>query len=149
MDQQSWISLATGLVAGLGIGSVVTALIQHTLKRREAAHQSQREALEARYKVIILLMYAAYDFKSNETAMRINRPNVKNREQVLEDLRAEWVNALLFASSETLEALRLFISDPTVNHLTDCAISMRRDLGRDPLLLKDVGLPPSGSVRAR
>ena len=139
---QSWISLATGLAAGLGIGSVVTALIQHSLKRREAAHLSQREALEARYKVIILLMYAAHDFKGNETAMRIHRPDLKTREDVLGDLRAEWVNMMLFASKSTLEALRRFISEPTVGHLTECAVSMRQDLGRSSLLLEDVDLPP-------
>ena len=44
----SWITLATGLVAGLGIGSVITAQIQHALKLKETAHQSQRQALEAR-----------------------------------------------------------------------------------------------------
>ena len=37
----SWITLATGLVAGLGIGSVITAQIQHALKLKETAHQSQ------------------------------------------------------------------------------------------------------------
>jgi hypothetical protein len=75
----SWITLATGLVAGLGIGSVITAQIQHALKLKEAAHQSRREALEARYKVVILLMYAAIDFAGNETAMRIHRPDLKSQ----------------------------------------------------------------------
>jgi len=88
MDQ-SWITLATGLVAGLGIGSVVTALIQYGLKIKEVAHQSQRQDLEARYKVIILLMYAAHDFVSNETTMRIHRPDLKCREDVLAELHAE------------------------------------------------------------
>ena len=94
----SWITLATGLVAGLGIGSVITAQIQHALKLKEAAHQSQREALESRYKVVILLMYAAIDFAGNETAIRIHRPDLKNQSDVLDDLRAEWtVNNELFS----------------------------------------------------
>ena len=147
MDQ-SWITLATGLVAGLGIGSVITAQIQHGLRLKEAAHQSQRKDLEARYRVIILLMYAAYDFAGNETSMRIHRPDLKTRDDVLADLRAEWVNMLLFASKVTLDSLRLFISEPTPNNLARCAISMRVDLGRDPLDLSKLDISLDSSIAA-
>jgi len=136
----SWITLATGLAAGLGIGSVITAQIQHALKLKEAAHQSQREALEARYKVVILLMYAAIDFAGNETAMRIHRPDLKNQSDVLDDLRAEWTNMLLFASKNTLDLLRIFILEPTSNNLAKCAVSMRVDLGRQPVDLETLDL---------
>ena len=136
----SWITLATGLVAGLGIGSAITAQIQHALKLREAAHQSQREALEARYKVVILLMYAAIDFAGNETAMRIHRPDLKSQTDVLNDLRAEWTNMLLFASKRTLDQLRIFILDPTAHNLAQCAVSMRVDLGRQPVDLETLDL---------
>jgi len=138
---QLWITLISGVVGGLGIGSVVTALIRHSLKRREAAHQSQREALEARYRVIILLMYAAYDFKSNETAFRIHRPDLKSRNEVLEELHAEWFFATLFASDRTLSALTRFMNDPTFKHLADCAVSMRQDLGRGSLPLRELDVP--------
>jgi hypothetical protein len=133
METQSWITLATGLLAGLGIGSVVTAFIQYSLKVKEAAHQSQRKDLEARYKVIILLMYAAYDFTSNETTMRIHRPDLKSRDDVLSELHAEWINMLLFASKSTLDLLRQFITDPSSRNLINCALAMRKDLGRDTL----------------
>ncbi len=133
MDQQSWITLATGLVAGLGIGSVVTALIQHNLKIKEVTYQSQRLDLEARYKVIILLMYAAYDFTSNETTMRITRPDLKSRDDVLAELNAERINMLLFSSKSTLGLLNQFIANPSGENLAKCAISMRRDLGRGSL----------------
>jgi hypothetical protein len=136
----SWITLATGLIAGLGMGSVITAQIQHALKLKEAAHQSQRQALEARYKVVILLMYAAIDFAGNETAMRIHRPDLKNQSDVLDDLRAEWTNMLLFASKNTLDLLRVFILEPTGNNLAKCAISMRVDLGRQPVDLETLDL---------
>src|SRR5258706_10261622 len=136
----SWITLATGLVAGLGIGSVITAQLQHALRIKEAAHQSQRHDLEARYRVIILLMYAAYDFAGNETAMRIHRPDLKSQADVLEDLRAEWTNMLLFASKITLHSLRVFISEPTAKNLAKCAISMRVDLGRDCVDLETLNI---------
>ncbi|MDX6499100.1 MAG: hypothetical protein QOG23_2360 [Blastocatellia bacterium] len=136
----SWITLATGLIAGLGMGSVITAQIQHALRIKEAAHESRRRDLEARYKVIILLMYAAYDFTGNETAMRIHRPDLKTQTDVLNDLRAEWTNMLLFASKTTLDSLRIFMADPTAENLAKCAVSMRVDLGRDSVDLETLNL---------
>jgi hypothetical protein len=136
----SWVTLGTGLLAGIGLGSVITAQVQHWLRIKEATHESQRRDLEARYKVIILLMYAASDFAGNETAMRIHRPDLKNQTDVLHDLRAEWTNMLLFASKSTLDRLRAFIDEPTASNLANCALSMRTDLGRDSLDLEALKL---------
>jgi hypothetical protein len=140
MDQLSWITLGTGLVAGLGVGSVLTALIQHNLKQKEVIIQSQRQDLEKRYKVLILLMYAAYDFSKNETILRIHRPDLKNQTAVVEELEAEWVNMFLFASKSTLDALRRFTLAPTASNLATCAGFMRIDLGRGRLDTTELGL---------
>lgn len=145
MAQQSWLTL----LAGLGIGSVITTLAQYLLKRSEVAHQSKREALEARYKVIILLLYAAYDYSSNETVMRVKRPDLKSQKDVIEELHAEWINALLFSSGRTLSALTKFMNDPSFKNLADCANSMRQDLGRGSLPLKELDVPirPKSLIR--
>jgi len=130
-------SLITGLVAGLGIGTVATAIAQHFLERRKVALESQRKDLEARYRVVILLMYAVLDFKGNEAAFRINRPDLKTRESVLDDLRAEWVNMILFASSATLGSLQAFIERPSHHTLVSAAQAMRSDLGRGDIEVKE------------
>ena len=131
MNTTNWITLATGLIAGLGIGAIVTAMIQHSLKIKEISYQSLRQDLEKRYRVVILLMYAAFDFELNKAALRINRPDLKNQKSVLEELEAEWINMLLFASKETLDKLHSFINNPNKENLHKTAISMRKDLGRD------------------
>jgi hypothetical protein len=109
----------------LGIGSVSTAWIQYLIKRRETAYQSHRKDLEARYRVVILLVYAAFDFEGNKTALRINRPDLTNQKSVLDELTAEWYNMMLFASQETLRFLRTF----NKNNLRSTASAMRKDLG--------------------
>ena len=129
-------SLITGLVSGLGIGAVITALVQHSLKDREAARESQRKDLEARYRVVILLMYAAVDFEKNRAHFRINRPDLTSRELVVEELQAEWYNMTLFASSATLKALRSFIAKPTTEALFVAAQAMRADLGRGSVIVE-------------
>jgi len=130
-------SLITGLVAGLGIGTVSTAIAQHLLERQKATRESQRKELEARYRVVILLMYAALDFESNRAAFRINRPDLKTKEAVLDDLRAEWVNMILFASSTTLGSLQSFIEQPSHHTLVSAAQAMRSDLGRGNVEVKE------------
>lgn len=130
MKPENWITLAIGLVAGLGIGTAITAWIQHILKSKEESRQSQRKDLEARYRVIVLLMYAVVDFESNKATLRINRPDLKAKEDVLGDLKAEWYNMMLFASQNTLDRLQDFITAPDLNNLVATAQSMRVDLGR-------------------
>jgi hypothetical protein len=123
-------SLITGLVAGLGIGTAITALIQHSLKLKESTHESQRKDLEARYKVVILLMYAAFDFAGNGKKIRLIRPDLRSKQDVLEELEAEWTNMILFSSPVTLKSLRQFIKEQTREHLLTTAFAMRKDLGR-------------------
>lgn len=128
--------LITGLVAGLGIGTALAALVQHWLKKREATYESQRKDLEARYRVIILLMYAAFDFENNRTTLRINRPDLKDKQSVLKELVAEWHNMILFASTETLRALYDFVECPSEKNLLAAAFAMRKDLGRGQVVIE-------------
>jgi hypothetical protein len=123
MDTANWITLGSGLIAGLGIGSGVTVWIQHSLKLKEAAYQSQRQELEKRYKVIIILMYTAFDFERNKKLLRIHRPDLEDHQAVLEELKVEWFNMLLFASQQTLETLRSFIQTPDKASLQRTALA--------------------------
>ena len=130
-------ALITGLVAGLGVGTAATAFVQHLLKQKEVARESQRKDLEARYRVVILLMYAAVDFENNRASFRINRPDLTTKELVLDELKAEWINMTLFASSGTLKALQAFIAQPTRPVLFQAALAMRADLGRGGVVLEE------------
>ena len=133
MDVSNWMTLCLGLLSGLGIGSIATSFIQHFLHQRESNLVSQRTELENRYKVIILLMYAVCDFEANLKRMSQHRPDLNTFDDVMEELKAEWHNMLLFASQNTQSNLHSFIKNPTFDKLKMVAISMRRDLGRGKL----------------
>jgi len=126
------------LITGLGIGAVITSIAQHFIRKRELAYDSQRKELEARYRVVILLMYAASDFKGNEANLRINRPDLKTQKDVLEELVAEWHNMILFASSMTLDSLHAFIQTPSKANLLRAAYAMRKDLGRSSVKVDSI-----------
>lgn len=78
-------------------------------------------------------MYAAFNFESNKTNLRSQRPDLKSKDDVLEELKAEWYNILLFASSQTIKCLNKFIKAPNLGNLKSTALSMRGDLGRGKL----------------
>jgi hypothetical protein len=130
-------NLITGLVGGVGIGAVVTALVQYLLERNKSIRESQRKDLEARYRVVILLLYAAVDFEANREMLRTRRPELGNKQAVLEELQTEWVNMVLFASSATLSALRAFIAEPSRSNLLAAAQAMRADLGRGKVVVPE------------
>jgi len=81
-------------------------------------------------------MYAAFDFEGNKTALRINRPDLTNQKSVLDELRAEWYNMMLFASGKTPKSLRTFIENPDKNNLRSTASAMRKDLGRGSVAIE-------------
>jgi hypothetical protein len=81
-------------------------------------------------------MYSAFDFESNQTSFRINRPDLIDKQSVLDELTAEWYNVMLFASEETLMCLRSYIQNPDKNNLTKVASAMRKDLGRGTLSIE-------------
>ena len=135
MDQ-ALSSLISGIVGGVGIGAVVTAFVQHRLERSKSAHESQRKDLEARYRVVILLLYAAVDFDANRKMLCSHRPELADKQSVLEELQTEWVNMVLFSSSTTLSCLRAFIDEPSRSNLLATAQAMRADLGRGKVVIK-------------
>lgn len=127
------IKIILTLLTGLGIGSALTTLVQHLLQKKNSVFESQRGDLEKRYKVIILLMYAAFEFEDNKAILRISRPDLENKRDVLNELKAEWYNMMLFASAATQGNLHAFINNANVENLTNTAISMRKDLGRNAI----------------
>jgi hypothetical protein len=75
-------------------------------------------------------MYAAFDYGTDRTSLRINCPDLLDKQSIVDELKAEWYNMMLFASVETLGSLRSFIQNPDKNNLRKTASGMRKDLGR-------------------
>lgn len=118
------------VVAAFGLGAVLAALAQHFLQRRDKALDSRRQELEARYRVIPLLMYAVLYFEKSAATLSIHRPEMKSQQDVIEELKAEWHNMLLFGSPRAIDALKVFIESPSTSSYLAAISAMRADLGR-------------------
>jgi hypothetical protein len=122
-------SVITGL-SGFAIATI-GAYIKALLEFKKSQKDSQHQELEGRYKVIILLIYGAFDFEKNGQMMGNN--GYSSREDVITELKSELVNALLYSTQNTIEAIQSFVLEGTFENLVSCANSMRSDLSRGKL----------------
>lgn len=78
----------------LGIGGAMGTYLRILWERRNAALLHKQEFKEARFKCIIILMYSIIDFDKHRSALEQHRPNLRSCDDVIEELKAEWHNAI-------------------------------------------------------
>ncbi len=57
-----------------------------------------------------------------------HRPDLRNIDDVMKELRTEMLNSFLFASDDVIRSLTEFIAQPAHNRYIKAAVSMRKDL---------------------
>ena len=116
---------ALGLI---GIGSVIPALVSFIIASRKKKSDAKQELKEKRYKAILLLCYAFVNYGREQTKLVINRPNITSKEELLNELTAEWVNMSLYASDDVISKMKKLLEIQTENEYNALIIQMRRDL---------------------
>jgi hypothetical protein len=119
---------ALSVLGLLGIGGILGTWLQIVLERRNSALLQKQEFKETRYKCIIMLMYTALDYEKRGSGLIKFGRNFSSKDDVLDELQAEWHNAILFALEEALTAIHAFIREPTVKLFKQAALAMRKDL---------------------
>jgi hypothetical protein len=124
MDSQTILG-ALGL---LGIGTAVGSFFTKRWELSNTIKLQQQEFKFGRYKVIILLMYSALDFEKEKDKLKQHHRNFETLDELLDELKAEWHNMILFASDRSLKKTKAFIKSPTYQNFCDAAIALRKDL---------------------
>jgi hypothetical protein len=124
MPYQNIIS-AIGLI---GIGAILKSIIDYILKKREVKSQTQHEFKNERYKVIILLANALLDFEKNKENLNKHGRDFKAKEDLIDEVRLERDNMILFAGDGVILSLNSFIASPTEIKFYSLALEMRKDL---------------------
>lgn len=87
----------------LGLGGALGTYLRIVWERRNTALLKNQDFKDKRYKCMIMLMYTALDFgKRGEGPEEFGR-NFQSPEDVIDELKAEWHNAILFASEALSE----------------------------------------------
>jgi hypothetical protein len=112
----------------LSIGGLLGNYFRILWERKNSALLQKQEFKETRYKCIIMLMLGALDFEKSKPALNKHGRNFITRDDLLDELEAEWHNMILFASDEVLTGTHEFISDPTHETYRKASLAMRKDL---------------------
>lgn len=131
---------AIAAIGLLGVGGILGTYFRILWERRNTALLQKQEFKEKRYKCIILLMYSALDFEKNKVMLRQQGRNFAKFEDLLDELKAEWHNMILFASDGVLIDSHAFICNPSYKAFRKASLSMRQDLwgGKLASQLKDL-----------
>ncbi|OFZ67849.1 MAG: hypothetical protein A3D92_03885 [Bacteroidetes bacterium RIFCSPHIGHO2_02_FULL_44_7] len=116
---------ALGLI---GIGGIIQALVSYIIGSRKKKSDAKQELKEIRYRAIILLCYAFINYEREKTALMINRPNITSKDELLNELNAEWVNMSLYASDDVIIRMKQLLEKQTESTYNALIIEMRRDL---------------------
>mgnify|MGYP001615808272 CR=1 FL=1 len=107
----------------VGIGGIITALLN---KSKEIEFQ-KLEQKQKRYKSMLLYMDVYFEPK-NIKYLSSRQPDIDSAEDVMEYLRAEYHEMLLYASKEVINAAKIFIETPSRDNFLNVVLAMRKDL---------------------
>lgn len=126
-------------LALLGIGGIIGSYISFRLDTRKILDTKQLELKQTRYKSCLLFMDAYFEPQNIKYIMS-RQSDVKTSEDIIEYLKAEYHEMLLYASKDVLVALQNFVKKPTRTNFLKTVLSMRKDLWlkADTLTLEDI-----------
>ncbi len=119
---------AIAVLGLLGIGGILGTYFRILWERRNSALLQKQEFKEARYKCIIMLMLSALDFEKSKAMLQQHGRNFATVDDLMDELKAEWHNMVLFASDEVLVSTHDFILNPSHRTFRHASLAMRKDL---------------------
>ena len=127
----------------IGVGGIITTSLN---KSKEIEFQ-KLEQKQKRYKSMLLYMDVFFEPK-NIKYLSSRQPDINSAEDVMEYLRAEFHEMLLYASKEVILVAKIFIESPSRDNFLNVVLAMRKDLWikQKDLALTDIQLKEA-SVR--
>lgn len=117
------------IISILGIGGVLGAYFKSLWDKNSTIALQKQEYKEVRYKCIMILMLVYLDFENKRWLLeQNNRSYIKTSENLMNELKTEWNNMILYASEDVLKGFDKFIKDASHDNYKELAIYMRKDL---------------------
>lgn len=119
------VSSALGLI---GVSGLVSSYLTTIWQRRSAFEQKKEEFKFTRYKATIVLMFGHLQGERSISQLNKYGRTFQTSTEILEEVKVEWLNMVLFASDAVMRELQEFILNPTDESYFRAALAMRRDL---------------------
>ncbi|QMU66058.1 MAG: hypothetical protein GKR88_18450 [Flavobacteriaceae bacterium] len=116
---------AIGLI---GLGGLLKGLLDFFIADKKRKSETKHQFKETRYKAIILLCYTYVNFEREGTTIIVQRPDIDSKERLYNELNAEWINMILYASDKVLLSMKNFLESGKESEFNELIISMRKDL---------------------
>lgn len=112
----------------IGLGGLIKSLLDFFIDDRRRKSEAKHLFKEVRYKAIILLDYALINYDTEKSKLLNNRPDIKSKDDLFNEIYTEWVNMALYASDKVIFSMKVFIQNPTEATFTETILAMRKDL---------------------
>jgi hypothetical protein len=123
----------------LGVGGIAGGYITYLLDKKKEREFKVLEQKEKRYKSCLLYMDAFFEPK-NIKYLSSRQPDINNAQDVIEYLKMEYHEMMLYASKEVVLSVKLFVENPTQEIFLKTILTMRQDLSskKNDLNLHDI-----------
>ncbi|MFH1788396.1 MAG: hypothetical protein ABH834_03340 [Candidatus Altiarchaeota archaeon] len=138
------------IISVLGVGGLIGSYLTFLLNKSKELEFKRLEQKEKRYKSCLLYMDAFFEPNNLKYLSNI-QPVIEDEKDVLEYLKAEYHEMLLYASKDVIFSVKSFIESPTNENFLKAVLTMRQDLwvkGKD-FDLKQIVLSPKWNEKLR
>jgi hypothetical protein len=105
------------VLSALGLGGLLGAFAKAVLDKQQLKFTKVFEFKEARYKAIVIMMWAALNLDGRQMQkLKAVRPDIASPEALDGELELEYYNAMLYASDDVLKHLALFNEHRTIDN---------------------------------
>ncbi|MCW3106311.1 MAG: hypothetical protein JWQ09_817 [Segetibacter sp.] len=116
---------ALGLI---GLGGLIKTTVDYFIGQRKVKADARHLFKEKRYKAILLLGFAYVNYETEKITLIINRPDITTHNELRNELEAEYINMLLYASDTVVIKMKVFLRELTKSAFDELILSMRKDL---------------------
>lgn len=114
----------------LGVGGIFGGYITYLLDKKKEREFKVLEQKEKRYKSCLLYMDAFFEPK-NIKYLSSRQPDINDSKDVIEYLKMEYHEMVLYASKDVVFSVKAFIENPVRNNFLKTILTMREDLSTD------------------
>lgn len=123
----------------LGLGGILGGYITYLLDKKKEREFKVLEQKEKRYKSCLLYMDAFFEPK-NIKYLSSRTPDIDDTKDILEYLKMEYHEMILYASKDVIFSVKAFIENHTRDNFLKTILTMRQDLSakKNDLDLNDI-----------
>lgn len=111
----------------LGVGGIIGGYVSYLLDKKKERESKVLEQKEKRYKSCLLYMDAYFEPK-NIKYLSSRQPDIDSADDVIEYLKMEFYEMMLYASKDVILPVKSFIENPVRENFLKTILSMRQDL---------------------